>query len=146
MKTRSFVLIINFSNKLKLCASKPVRTQSPKRSITIRISKNDNMKNIKFNLTKILNNLNTKIKNPEGIELLLGDDSITFRNGGVVYFCDHEKFIEVLEINNFDYNKSDIEDLDVELLSKHIVNQLTASMGVKIYPEVKTLPSDLNQK
>lgn len=104
------------------------------------------MKSIKFNLTKILNNLNTKIHSHEGIELLLDDDSISFRNGGVVYFCDHKKFMEVLEINNFDYNKSDIEDLDIELLSMHIVNQLTASMGVKIYPEVKTLPSDLNQK
>jgi hypothetical protein len=104
------------------------------------------MKNIKFNLTKILNNLNTKIDSHERIELLLDEDSISFRNGGVVYFCDHKKFIEVLEINDFDYNKSDMEDLDIELLSKHIVNQLTASMGVKYYPEVKTLPSDLNQK
>lgn len=104
------------------------------------------MKNIKFNLTKIINNLNTKIDSHEGIELILDNDSISFINGGVSYFCNHKKFIEVLEINDFDYNRSDIEDLDIELLSKHIVNQLTASMGVKIYPEVKTLPSDLNQK
>ena len=104
------------------------------------------MKNIKFNLTKILNNLNTKIDSHDGIELLLDNDSISFRNGGVAYFCDHKKLIEVLEVNDFDYNKSDVEDLDIDLLSKHIVNQLTASKGLKIYPEVKTLPSDLNQK
>lgn len=104
------------------------------------------MKNIKFNLTKILTNLNSKIESFEGIELLLDDSSISFRNGGVSYYCDHKKFQDVLEINEFDYNSSDIEDLDIELLSKHIVNQLTASLGKKIYPEVKTLPSDLNQK
>ena len=101
---------------------------------------------MRFNLTKILNNLNTKIDSHEGIQLLLDDDLISFRNSGVVYFCDHKKFTEVLEINDFDYNKSNIEDLDIELLSKHIVNQLTASMGLKIYPEVKTHPSDLIQK
>ena len=30
VQTWSFVLLINFSNKLKLCAPKPARTQSPK--------------------------------------------------------------------------------------------------------------------
>jgi len=106
----------------------------------------DNMKNIRFNLTKILNNVNKKIKSYEGIELLLTDDNICFRTGGVVYFCDHRKFQDVLKVNEFNYSDSDIEDLDIELLSKHIVNQLTASIGKKVYPEVKTLPSDLNQK
>lgn len=104
------------------------------------------MKNIKFNLTKILNNLNTKIKSIDGIELLIDDKDISFRTGEVSYYCDFKKLQEVLEINEFDYNNSDKEDLDVELLSKHIVNQLTASLGKKRYPEVKTLPSDLNQR
>jgi len=30
VQTWSFVLLLNFSNKLKLCAPKPARTQSPK--------------------------------------------------------------------------------------------------------------------
>jgi len=30
LQTWSFVLLLNFSNKLKLCAPKPARTQSPK--------------------------------------------------------------------------------------------------------------------
>lgn len=30
LQSWSFVLLINFSNKLKLCAPKPARTQSPK--------------------------------------------------------------------------------------------------------------------
>ena len=30
MQTWSFMLLMNFSNKLKLCAPKPARTQSPK--------------------------------------------------------------------------------------------------------------------
>lgn len=104
------------------------------------------MKNVKFNLTKILNNVNSKIQSYEGVELLLDDISISFKTGEVSYYCDYNKLQEVLEVNGFDYDNSDIVDLDIELISKHIVNQLTASLGKKIYPEVKTLPSDLNQK
>lgn len=62
-----------------------------------------------------------------------------------MYFCDHKKFREVLEVNEFQYDNSNIEDSDVELLAKYIINQLLASSGFKRYPEVKTLLSDLNQ-
>ncbi|WP_330745335.1 hypothetical protein [Chryseobacterium sp. CP-77] len=103
------------------------------------------MKNIRFNLTKILNNVNSKINSYEKVELLLDHDSICFRTGGIVYFCDHKKFLDVLEVNEFSYDNSDAEDLDIDLLGKHIVNQLTAAIGRKFYPEIKTLSSDLNQ-
>lgn len=103
------------------------------------------MENLKFNLTKILNNINSKIQNSEEIEILLDNNHISFRNGGVSYYCDYKKFQEVLEIHDFNYHNSEKEGLDTELLSRHIINQLTASLGKKIYPDVKTLPSDLNQ-
>lgn len=103
------------------------------------------MKNVKFNLGKILSYINSKIDGQVKVELLIDDYSIAFRMGGVMYFCDHKKFREVLEINEFQYDNSDVEDSDVELLAKHIINQLFASSGMKCYPEVKTLLSDLNQ-
>ncbi|WP_295201962.1 hypothetical protein [uncultured Chryseobacterium sp.] len=103
------------------------------------------MKNVKFNLSKILTYINDEIEEQVRVELLIDDSSIAFRMGGVIYFCDHKKFLEVLEVNEFQYDNSDVEDSDVELLSKHIINQLSASSGIKCYPEVKTLLSDLNQ-
>lgn len=103
------------------------------------------MKTTKFNLGNILRYINSKVDDQIRIELLLDDCSIAFHMGGVMYFCDHKKLREILEINEFRYGHSDIEDLDSELLGKYIMNQLFASEGKKFYPEVKTHLSDLNQ-
>jgi hypothetical protein len=53
---------------------------------------------------------------------------------------------EVLDENGFDhYYKDDTIEKINDLLSKHIINQLTAATGKKAYQEIKTVLSDLNK-
>ena len=95
-------------------------------------------------------NLNTLIF--ETNKRIVGDDpnTIVFKYlegkemrvsmGEVAYFFDYKKLIEVLEINNVDLR--DGKNI-YEILSKHVINQLMASRGQKVYPEINTLSSDL---
>lgn len=101
-----------------------------------------------FNLTKLLKAVNTKFSYPKdgAVEFLLAKEGIIAKMGEVTYYFDHEKLQAVLDGNGFNgYYKDETQDLANEILSKHIINQLQASLGKKVYPEIKTISSDLNQ-
>jgi len=104
--------------------------------------------NMDFNLTKLLAAVNSKFSHPKSgaVEFNLTEDNMILAYmGNVAYFFDYKKLQEVLDINVFDeYRKEETQSLINELLSKHIINQLRAASGRKIYPEIKTHPSDLN--
>jgi len=67
------------------------------------------------------------------------DNSIRVSKGEITYPFDYEKLDKILVINNVDY-----KDLNkvYEVLSKHISNQLGASLGQKIHPEIISDASD----
>lgn len=107
------------------------------------------LKKMNFNLTKLLEVINTKFSHPKegAVEFLLTEhQDIVAKLDNVTYYFTYQKLQEVLYGNDFDqFFKEDTQQLINDLLSKHIINQLRASLGRKTYPEVKTLPSDLNQ-
>ena len=101
-----------------------------------------------FNLSKLLKAINGKFSYPKdgAVEFLLAEEGIIAKMGEVAYYFDHKKLQAVLDGNEFNgYYRDETQDLANELLSKHIINQLQASLGRKVFPEIKTISSDLNQ-
>lgn len=96
-----------------------------------------------FNLNSLIFETNKKIvgSDPNAIVFKYGEDNeIRVSMGEVVYFFDHKKLHDVLVSNNINLQE---EKIVYDTLSKHIINQLMASKGQKIYPEIATLSSDL---
>lgn len=93
---------------------------------------------VRFNLTKIMSLIRSKIKGSTEIELLLDSDSmLLIRNGSVSYYFTQESLQKVLDENSFDsYFKDETEELISDLTSKHIINELFKAMGTKVFPEV----------
>ena len=100
-----------------------------------------------FNLNALQKAVNQKFVEPksEPVEFHLTDDcTIKAKFGNVVYFFTYQKLEEVLYFNGFDYYyKEDTQEQLTELLSKHIMNQLNAARGKKLYREIKSAPGDL---
>lgn len=102
-----------------------------------------------FNLTEILTAMNKKFSkdSPVLAEFSLTKDNWILANlGNVAYFFNYEKLQLVLDDNNYtNYYKEETRSEINELLSKHILNQLTASHGEKWFPEIKTSLGDNNK-
>ena len=102
-----------------------------------------------FNLSDLQNAVNDKFEQPLNtpVKFYLTDDCyILSKFGEVAYFFNYEKLQEVLDVNGFThYYQEKTAELINELLSKHIINQITAARGYKLYPEIKTVMSDLNK-
>lgn len=101
------------------------------------------MNDIILNLSEIGKNLDKYISGPTNVEILFTSSDLIFRTGSVNYYCDYIKLKEVLKLNQTEFSE---QDQVSDLISKHIVNQLNASIGQKVFKDVKTHPSDLNQK
>jgi hypothetical protein len=101
-----------------------------------------------FNLSGLLKAINSKISSPtvEAVKFYLTEDNmILAKMGEVSYYFDYKKLQMVLDGNEFNhYYKDDTQEKINELLSKHVINQLTAANGEKWYPEIKTVFSDIN--
>ncbi len=96
-----------------------------------------------LDLNTLIFETNKKIVGAEPNKIIFkyGEDNIIkVSMGEVVYFFDYQKLYEVLISHNI---KLQEEKIVYDLLSKHIINQLMASTGKKIYPEVISLSSDL---
>jgi hypothetical protein len=100
-----------------------------------------------FNLSALQKAVNQKFVEPENepVEFHLTDDStIKAKFGNVVYFFTYQKLEVVLYFNGFThYYKEDTQEQLTELLSRHIMNQINAGRGKKLYPEIKSAPGDL---
>lgn len=101
-----------------------------------------------FNLSALLDATNSKFEQPlhAPVKFHLTEDGwILAKMGEVAYFFNYKKLRAVLDGNNFDhYHKEDTQEKINELLSRHIINQVTAGRGKKIYPEIKTVKGDPN--
>lgn len=88
-----------------------------------------------FNLNTLQKAVNEKFVKPlhTPVQFHLTDSGyILAKFGEVAYFFNYEKLKDVLAVNNFDhYYKEDTQYQVNELLSKHIINQLRASLGLK---------------
>lgn len=100
-----------------------------------------------FNLSALNKSVNNKFVEPENepVEFhLIPEGDILAKFGNVVYFFTYKKLQEVLDVNEFDhYYKEDTQEQINDLLSKHIMNQINAARGKKLYPEIKTASGDL---
>jgi hypothetical protein len=94
-----------------------------------------------INLNKLIAEVNKKfVGNANLVILEYMDDNqlrISIGDTSCFYFCN--KFNNVLSAHNA--NLKD-EAVVYGILSKHIVNQLNASRGEKVYPEILTVKSD----
>lgn len=96
-----------------------------------------------FSLNTLIFETNKKIvgSDPSAIVFKYGEDNIIrVSMGEVAYFFDYKKLYDVLQLNKINLRE---EKNVYETLSKHIINQLMAARGHKVYPEIATLPSDL---
>ncbi|AZB01909.1 hypothetical protein EG359_20965 [Chryseobacterium joostei] len=96
---------------------------------------------MRFNLTKLLFAVNNKLSIPSGDEVELSIDSdslLVVKMGEVTYFFDYKILQSILDKNGFNhYYRDETEELVIDILGKHIINELFASLGRKIYPEIK---------
>jgi hypothetical protein len=96
--------------------------------------------NINFNKLIVETNKRFTGNDPNLIVFAYTDDnSIRVSKGETSYFFDFKKLDKILVLNNVDYKDS---NKVYEVLSKHISNQLGASLGCKSYPEIKSDASD----
>ncbi len=78
--------------------------------------------------------------NPNLIQLEYAQDNlIRASKGDVSYYFDYEKVKLILKLNEVDLHD---EKATYDVLGKHLANQLSASMGRKIFPEIKSHTSD----
>lgn len=91
-----------------------------------------------FNISKILTFIKENTKGVMEYELHLnGDSTLRIQNGGLAYYFTQESLQKVLDVNSFQqYYKDETEDLVSELIGKHIINEMYASMGTA-YPDIK---------
>ncbi|OCK51222.1 hypothetical protein BA768_17410 [Chryseobacterium sp. CBo1] len=96
---------------------------------------------MRFNLTKLLFAVNNKLSIPSGdyVELSLDSDCLLLvKMSEVTYFFDYKILQSVLDNNGFNsYYQDETEELVIDILGKNIINELFASLGRKIYPEIK---------
>jgi len=100
-----------------------------------------------INLNLLLKSVNEKITGADDeIIFRLTDEDIRTSLGEVAYFISFAKMLEVIQMNGvlsepiYDY-----EPRVIELLAKHIINQLFASHGEKTYKDVAAHPTDILQ-
>ena len=67
------------------------------------------------------------------------DNIIRASHGDVSYFFNYEKLQTIAIINNATYKEN---SNFYEILAKHISNQLSASRGEKVYPEILSTNTD----
>ena len=96
--------------------------------------------NYNFNLLIAAANKQWSGSNPNLIQLEYAPDNvIRASKGDVSYYFDYEKVKLILQLNEVDlHNEKTVYDV----LGKHLANQLSASMGSKIFPEIKSHSSD----
>lgn len=98
--------------------------------------------NINLDLNRLIIETNMKYtgNDPNLINFkYLDDNSILVSKGGTTYFIENAKLNKILTINEVDLKNT---DKVYDVLAKHISNQLEASLGKKVYPEIKSDSSD----
>jgi hypothetical protein len=97
---------------------------------------------MKINLNQLINSMN-KLYNCKDNSLIIfelcDNNEIRVSKGEVAYFFNYQKLMEILEINKVDLKNPESV---YEVLSKHLSNQLSASIGKKVHPEILSTTTD----
>jgi hypothetical protein len=98
-----------------------------------------------INLNLLLKSVNDKITGTDDeIIFSLTDGDIRVSLGNTAYYISYKKMFEVIEMNGITSPPvHDYEERAIELLGKHIINQLFAAHGEKTYKDVAAHPSDI---
>jgi hypothetical protein len=95
---------------------------------------------MEINLVKLAKATNSLYQKSDIVEINICDNNtMVARKGGVCYYFSYDKLQSILNINPRDYKN---EDMKYFVLSRHLCNQLEASLGKKVYEDINSEKSN----